>query len=202
MRRIYLIRHGTPLFEEGVKRCIGHTDIPLSEKGISQILNVKKELDYENITKIYSSPLKRCVATAEILSDNQIPVLIEDDFIEIDMGLWENRTFEEIKREFSEDYDRRIKELDTFCAHKGESFLQCQKRVAAAFHKITGEALGDLAIVSHAGVIKSLLCAVAETNLKNVLTFKVSYGEVIILEQFDDCIVNNLTSWRVVNEKR
>ena len=59
MRKIFLLRHGKTLFPDGEKRCIGRTDLPLSEDGKNQALAWKSREELAGVTKIYTSPLRR-----------------------------------------------------------------------------------------------------------------------------------------------
>ena len=68
MRNLYLVRHGKPEFPGQHKCCIGWTDLELSGEGRGQIEALKEEFAREEIEKIYTSPLKRCVESARILS--------------------------------------------------------------------------------------------------------------------------------------
>ena len=67
--RICLIRHGmTEANEKGIY--IGSTDLPLSEKGANELLLKKDSMDYPYVDRVYTSPLRRCTGTADILFTN------------------------------------------------------------------------------------------------------------------------------------
>ena len=64
--KILFIRHGqTQLNAEG--RWLGSTDAPLSEAG-KEVLRDKKNIieKYKPVQKLYCSPMKRCLETAQI----------------------------------------------------------------------------------------------------------------------------------------
>ena len=56
MIRIFFVRHGDA------------SDDKLTKLGKKQAKEITKQLNYENIKKIYCSPLKRCLETAKIIS--------------------------------------------------------------------------------------------------------------------------------------
>ena len=60
-KKIYLIRHGEPIVQDGKK-------FGLSTTGISQVAKRAGIVDKETIGVILTSPSLRCVETAEILS--------------------------------------------------------------------------------------------------------------------------------------
>lgn len=98
MIRIYVIRHGTT--EPNTRfACVGRSDVPLNETGISQARELAKKLDAKADT-IYSSPLCRAIQTIEPYIENSsgaklsvVPELTERDF-----GIWENYSFKEIEQ--------------------------------------------------------------------------------------------------------
>ena len=64
--RISVIRHGrTAANDKGIY--IGRTDFPLSDKGAAELAGKMDEFRYPNVARVYSSPLRRCTETAEIL---------------------------------------------------------------------------------------------------------------------------------------
>ena len=66
--KIYLVRHGKLKWEDNIKKCIGITDIELNLEGIQIAQGNGKVLKDKNISKIYSSDLKRCEKTAQVIS--------------------------------------------------------------------------------------------------------------------------------------
>lgn len=85
--RISVIRHGrTAANDKGIY--IGRTDFPLSDKGAAELAGKMDEFRYPNVARVYSSPLRRCTETAEILfPDVQIQTV--DNLIEMDFGTFE-----------------------------------------------------------------------------------------------------------------
>jgi len=94
MLNIYLLRHGeTQWNADGNKYC-GRTDIPLTEKGISQANQVYEQFQGMEFSQVYSSPLQRAAKTAQIASGTH-NVISDDRLIEVDFGNWEGKTKEE-----------------------------------------------------------------------------------------------------------
>ncbi|WP_434310537.1 DVU_1551 family NTP transferase [Hominifimenecus sp. rT4P-3] len=178
MRKIFLLRHGKPEFPGGKKRCIGRTDLPLSKEGRQQAAGWRERKDLAGVTKIYSSPMKRCQESAALFSDGRIPIQTLPDCAEISMGLWENKTFDEIRQEYPEEYRERGEHLAEFVPPGGESFRACQRRAAAAYRKILAESEGDVAIVAHAGWNRALLSFLTGRDLNHLLEIPQEYGEI------------------------
>ena len=85
--RIYMIRHGiTQGNLDG--RYIGTTDLPLCEEGEEAISSLKALDIYPRVQKVYSSPLKRCLQTADIIYPDRLLKRI-DNISECDFGDYE-----------------------------------------------------------------------------------------------------------------
>lgn len=90
-----LIRHGEPV---GGRRYRGHRDDPLSERGWRQMREaVGNHVPWD---AVLSSPLSRCRAFAEFLSEQHgLPLRIDERLKELGYGVWEGRTAEALRRE-------------------------------------------------------------------------------------------------------
>lgn len=175
-RVIYLMRHG--LIDTGdVKRYIGITDLPLSSKGVEQIIRLKDYFSDIKLEKAYISPLKRCRQTSEILLEGRnIEGIAHNDLKEINMGDWENQPIAYIKEHFKEQYENRGENLDTFAPPGGESFEQLQKRVLPAFESINAATHGNVLIIGHAGVNRVILSSLLNLSLKDLFKIDQPYG--------------------------
>ena len=99
---IIFVRHGQTDFNKQ-RLYFGHLDPKLNETGISQLKNTKKLLHKleKNISKVYSSDLKRCVESMKLLEiDAEVEKILTEDLREMNFGVLEGKTFEEAKEEF------------------------------------------------------------------------------------------------------
>lgn len=185
-RKIFLVRHGQiDLGSE--KRYIGITDLPLNNVGIRQAARLKKYFAAIEIEKVFTSPLKRCLQTSEILLEGKNAVMkVIDELKEINMGDWESQTINDIKDHFGPMYEQRGANIDTFIPPGGESFKQLQNRVMPVFDYIAANTAGNTIIISHAGVNRVILSKLLNFPLQNIFKIKQPYG----------CI--NLLSWDMI----
>ena len=88
--KIYLIRHGKTKgnLEE---RYIGRTDEPLCEAGRENL----KKYQYPQVEMVFTSPMKRCMQTAETIYPGQQYQCIEE-LRESDFGAFEGHTYKEL----------------------------------------------------------------------------------------------------------
>jgi probable phosphoglycerate mutase len=180
MRTLYLIRHGEVDFG-GEKRCIGHTDLPLSKHGEDQARGLSEFFDDKDLTVIYTSPLSRAYATAEYVSRGRWPVETCDSLVELDMGAWEGLTFAEIKNKFPELYKLRGQNPQAHIPPNGETLEAGQARAAGAVRRILAKTTGDIAVVAHSGVNRLLLCAYKNTGLNEWINMPQPYCCVTVL---------------------
>jgi len=87
MNRIYLVRHGENYANITKEFSYKLVDYDLTEKGIKQAQQTAKYFESQNIDEIYSSPLKRAIQTAELIS-KQIEKYNEviEEFRELNVG--------------------------------------------------------------------------------------------------------------------
>ena len=157
--RIHLIRHGQTM-GNAQGQYIGSTDLPLTTEGIKQLHHLKEIAQYPAAPVVFSSPLQRCLQTAEILYPDCRPIVV-DDFRECDFGEYETKTAQELADDprFSAWMDGGIKAAPP----GGESTEQFVARCTAAFEKMveglmkTG--VTDAAVCAHGGVICCILWA-------------------------------------------
>lgn len=178
---IYLVRHGQLDWEDNIKKCIGITDVNLSEEGIKKAVSIGNFLRERNINEIYTSNLTRCKKTAEIVSSIlHIPYNIENQLIEINMGIWENKSFDYIKLNYPEEYYNRGKSLSTFRIKNGETFKECYERSNHIFRELSEKNYDkNIAIICHSGIIKSIICSISNISLDEILSIKLDYGQIV-----------------------
>jgi phosphoserine phosphatase len=100
MSKILLTRHG---HVEGIKpeRFRGREPLELTERGQAEARAVAKRIsDAWRPSKIYTSPMGRCVATAAAIGKAcGVGIEICDDLNDFDYGAWQFKTFEQAKRD-------------------------------------------------------------------------------------------------------
>jgi alpha-ribazole phosphatase len=172
---IYLIRHTTPLIEKGI--CYGQLDIDVTESFHAEAGQIQNALPAD-IEQVYSSPLIRCQKLASYLFPGHA-ITLEPDLMELACGEWEGIHWDAIPREV---IDPWMKDFVNVCIPGGESYVQMHKRVTDCFMRII-EGPKSVAIVTHGGVIRSILSHITQTPLVDSFgAFKISYGCVMELQ--------------------
>lgn len=177
---IYLIRHTTPVIEKNI--CYGQSDIDVADCFQTEACRIKSLLP-NTIKAVYASPLKRCKILAEFLfPQHQIEYL--NDLREINCGKWELRNWDDIEQD---QLNMWMKDFVNTCFPGGENFIDLYNRVIKAFNTISHQGNSPLAIVSHAGVIRSILSHITQTPLTDCFrNFKLQFGDIVQLKKSDD----------------
>lgn len=186
MKRLYLLRHGETVSNG---RYVGVTDCELSETGKEEIKILSSSFSSVNFTKIFSSPLRRCVHTAELL---QLPkgVVIQPDIQEISFGRWENLTFAEIAKIDQANIDIWVSDPLNFSFPGGENVRDFVDRLKKFEDSIIQDLDdGNYLLITHGGVIRFLLCILLNIPLSNYMSFEPKPGCYSIIDVFQDSSV-------------
>lgn len=132
---------------------------------------------------VYSSPMKRCMDTAEYLGISENELHIKDDLREMSAGIWENLTFSEIKKIYPDLYEARGKALGTFAVEGAESFQEAGVRFYHCLTEIIQETDKNILVIAHAGVIRGFLCLLTGINPDQVMDFSIPYGSISVLQE-------------------
>lgn len=170
MKRI-LIRHGKTAGNlEG--RYIGsRTDESLCEAGIWEL----KQRTYPPVSRVYVSPMKRCLETAAILYPEYTPEPVAD-FRECDFGSFENLNYSELSGR--KDYQRWIDSNGEMPFPGGESRTGFALRCVRAFEEL--KPAEDCALIVHGGTIMAIMEAYARPR-GGYYDFQVKNGRGYIL---------------------
>ena len=157
MLRLYFMRHGETVWNTE-RRYQGMTDIELSEEGLRQAECAAKRFKNIRIDKIYASPLKRAMKTAEkIAAEKGLEIISEDDFREIHFGEWEGKTVPELTEKYGESYTNFIREPHKYGFPGEGSVENVINRIKPGIDRLIAEEKGNVLIVSHGGIIRLMI---------------------------------------------
>ncbi len=168
---IDLLRHGDV---EGGRKYRGQLDDPLSKLGWEQLRSITKTK--QNWQHIVTSPLKRCSEFAsELAQTHSLPLQTKDEFKEVSFGLWEGKTADELLNLDSDAIKAYWNDPINKTPPQGENLLDFEKRVIAGWRKLITEFQGKhIIMISHAGVIRLILCHILGMPLTEL--FKLDVG--------------------------
>ncbi len=154
---LHIIKHGlTNGNEQG--KYIGKTDEPLSERGVLELEDLCEELRYPQVQIVYSSPLVRCLQTAEIIYPNTF-IKTVNDIREYDFGIFENKSMEELKND--PEFKKWAGNAMLGAPKGGENKADFDARINSGLQSIISDMMSSritsAAVVTHGGVIMSWL---------------------------------------------
>ena len=172
---IYLVRHTQTICEKGV--CYGQSDVDIAEPFDLVFENIISQLPAEAC--IFSSPLKRCSLLAKHIENKIKTISYQEDerLKEMNFGDWEMQNWNDI---LPEQLNPWMEDFVNIPASNGESFIQLHQRAGEFLSGLISKEINKpIIIVSHAGVIRSILCHHSSLPLKDAFQNKVDFGQVI-----------------------
>ena len=158
---MYLIRHGaTRNNRERPPRLQGRRlDAELSPEGLEEARRTAAVLAPCPLDAVYSSPLLRARQTAEPMAvPRGLDVQIVEELVEVDVGRWEGMRWNEVEREFPEEYRGFIRDAGACPYFGGETLEQVRGRVVPRLKKLLEDNLGrTIAVVAHNVVNRTYL---------------------------------------------
>ncbi|XP_019656408.2 6-phosphofructo-2-kinase/fructose-2,6-bisphosphatase 3 isoform X1 [Ailuropoda melanoleuca] len=150
-RAIYLCRHGES--EHNLQGRIGG-DSGLSSRGRKFANALSKFLDEQNLKdlKVWTSQLKSTIQTAEAL---RLPYEQWKALNEIDAGVCEEMTYEEIKDTYPEEYALREQDKYYYRYPTGESYQDLVQRLEPVIMEL--ERQENVLVICHQAVLRCLL---------------------------------------------
>ena len=149
MKQIYLERHGETEWNRE-KRRQGQLDSPLTAEAVEKIQRMARLIADESIDAIFTSPLGRAAATAEIYADAlRLKCVVVDELREIHHGTMAGLTNEEIENVYPGELDRRRSDLYKWRFPDGESYADGDARAAVALGVITDTGAQSPMVVAH-----------------------------------------------------
>ncbi len=159
MARIILVRHGQTEWNRE-ERFRGWVDIDLDETGVRQAGAAAQRIAQWDVAAIYSSPLRRAIATAQIIANRlSLPVVPLEGIIDMNFGIWQGLSIGEVKGKYPELFDLWRYSPQSLEIPEGEGLEDVRKRVVATIDELTvRHESATVALVTHRVVCKVLLC--------------------------------------------
>ena len=183
--RLIFIRHGKTA-TDNPEKCHGSTDIDLSEEGYHQAELLAEHFRISKIDAIYSSTLKRGVATAEIIArPHNLKVIPASELNEVNFGQIEGITFEEACGLFPEVTELWRCGSTKICFPLGERFQDFAARVNSFLDRLKDFRDDDaIVLVGHGGPFKVMLCTLLNLPLEHYWQFRFEMASVSIIDIF------------------
>lgn len=185
--RIYLIRHGQ-VDGFDAPRYNGQTDVALTDYGVEQYHRLKERLAEKNISACYTSDLTRCTTGAAIIGEAfGIKPLAHRELRELNIGIWEGLTWQEIQSKWPEGWQARLADLVNYRVPEGENLLDVEARVMPLINRIVERHRGEEVLVTaHGGVNRIVLLNAIGAPLAGMFNIEQNYGCLNIIDYYSD----------------
>jgi alpha-ribazole phosphatase len=186
---VLLVRHA---HTDMAGRFCGRSDPDLSQLGQQQLQEIVQRIGRWPFTKVYSSSRMRARRTAETVAASRcLDVNVRSGLDEIHFGTWEGKSWAEIEALYPVDATRWLNAHPAGAATGGEPYVNFQQRVLNEFRYLAKEAQNTcIAIVTHAGFIRTALVSVAGPDAADAWALPLEYGTITELNYLQE-------GWRV-----
>ncbi|KAL6607782.1 hypothetical protein ACP70R_040845 [Stipagrostis hirtigluma subsp. patula] len=179
-RPILLTRHGESLYN--VRGRVGG-DAVLSEDGELYAKKlakfVEKRLKCEKTATIWTSTLQRTILTASPIVG--FPKIQWRALDEINSGVCDGMTYEEIKKIMPEEYESRKKDKLRYRYPRGESYLDVIQRLEPVIIELERQG-APVVVISHQAVLRALYAYFADRPLKEVPDIEMPLHTIIEIQ--------------------
>ena len=166
----------------------------------AKVQKFKSSKEASRLAAVYTSNLSRAVKSAEIIArPYKLKPIQMKELRERSFGIWEGMSFTEIKERYPKEFSAWAGNPLKYSPVEGESTVEVEKRVMKAVNRILKKHRGDeIAIVSHGGVSRIILCNILGIPLENIFRIEQGYAAVNIIEFWDKYPVVKLLNGGVI----
>ena len=202
---LVFVRHAESL-GNAQGRWQGRRDSELTDLGRAQAAKLRERFASEGFepTHIYASPLSRTSETARIVSAAWDRAIVPwDDLMEIDVGVFEGKTWDEIEREFPDLARDFAATRDWDRVPDAETLGQRRERALRAVRRLIADHSNEDTVLAftHGGIIQYLFAALMDferlwgMSVRNTALFEFTL-DVDRWHQ-DGHAITNSTLWRI-----
>ncbi|MES0329378.1 MAG: histidine phosphatase family protein [Dehalococcoidales bacterium] len=178
-----LVRHGQT---DGSDRYYGRTDNDLNAAGREQAEGLRRRLASEKINAVYTSTLKRAIATAEAIATGRgLEITCCSELDEVDFGKLEGMTYEEICRQYPTvaaswtDWSAQLE------FPGGESASLFGQRVVRFLERLKSHNDDEtILVVGHGGPLRLLLCRLLGLGIKHCNQFTFGLASISVVNRY------------------
>jgi broad specificity phosphatase PhoE len=135
---------------------------------------------------VYVSPSLRARETIQPFVDKtKVEIVVESDLQEVDFGLWEGMSFKEIHAQSPELVTQWALNRMGFCFPGGERLDTFWERVCRIGNALASAPVQRVAVVTHGGVIRYLICHFLGLAPEQHRMFHIDLGSITTLTLHD-----------------
>ncbi len=161
--KIILIRHGITVTNK--TKIYSLDDSPLAEEAYPQLDILKQKLQSYTFKKVYASPFKRAIQTAEYLGLKNITA--DCRLQEYNFGIFKGLTFAEAEKKYPAETKKWIEHNDNYAPPLGETSFQHFMRVSEFLNEISNKNEDCIAVTHYGTITMALAWCLENFSLRN-----------------------------------
>jgi broad specificity phosphatase PhoE len=199
---LFLIRHGAT--HDATGKCVGWTDVPLSEAGKETLLRLGGMWQGNPPDALWSSDLQRSDASAMALRQgagwlDRVPTQ-EARLRELHFGAWEGRTWTDLEQSEGSAVRDWMERWTEAAPPQGETFSALRQRTRSWLDSLrqTVPEDGTGIAVIHAGSLRAILCEALALDSRHAFDFACDHAHLFCLKTIGNqwqLTLANATSW-------
>lgn len=168
---ISLIRHPPVLSDPNI--CHGQYDFPVNDSEIDFYFNYyDSKLNFKE-SKVYTSPLKRCLVFAKRFTKI---VNVEERLAEYSYGDWEGEAWDTIDKG---QLDAWMQDFQNIRPPNGENLYDLKDRIFSFLISLPSNT--KIILITHLGVMRVVYAVTNNIKLSEVFDINIDYGDYITL---------------------
>jgi len=171
--KITLLRH-TEVQEKYRYKYNGHNNIGLSKNGKAHAKIICKKLNNQTFDLVYASDLLRVRQSVKHLKKD---IIYTNKLREKSWGRHEGMSFDEIINSEDFKYENFLQWINALDGERYETYINRIKIFFFEYLKSLKQE--NILIITHAGVIRTLLSLVKDISLEEAFKIKIDYGDLI-----------------------
>lgn len=193
IKNIYIFRHGETDWNN-IGRLQGRSDVELNKNGVLQAKKIFNYIQNVKFDRIYTSPLKRAIRTADIVANdlNIKNIIIDNNLIECNFGDGNGILKENIDSlfgyNFMNNWSSNKVEFENLSFPNGETKRDVRQRIFSFIINliINNKNIDDFLLSSHGFVIKQLIIASCSDNHKGLKNCEVVHFQFDLDEYYNN----------------
>ncbi len=165
--KLYIVRHADKEKGDFYNENLHHQDPPISFEGKQNSVKLVNLFENKQVKKIIVSQYLRAAQTAQYISEiKELPVIKDQRLNEIDNGVIEQMSDEEIQEKYPEFWNDFFSYSKDVCFPEGETGEDVKARQKELLDELLHQGEDSL-LITHEGYIRLLLC-----HLLNIPVYK------------------------------
>jgi phosphoserine phosphatase len=197
-----MARHGQTGWNAD-RRFQGASDVGLSDLGRNQAHALGLALRGRRLARVYASPLRRALETAEIAltAAGGASLTVLPDLTELSLGEWEGCTVDEIRAREGDPYQQWLQAPLDCAPPGGEALPDVCTRVCRAVDHIVNARQddGDVLVIAHGGIISVYVCHLLGLSFNALWRLRVDNASLTICAPPRIICLNDTAHLRHVN---